>query len=240
MIIEKNIIVKIGRRNLSLVRIHYPNAKDRDILEIPQKLCLEIARCNVLECICDQCGNYYTQSATRMIEMPQREYFCGYCMHSLGMEKMKKTWRTERKRKEQSEKLFEFYATEEGKQSRKSAGERHSEYLKSRTDLHETFTSNLPRMYGEDHPNFNPNKTEFQQYWREVKTITEKVYREHKDIINPNGHQRTLSGVENGYQLDHIISVKRGFNEGISPEIIGGVDNLQILPWEENRKKWHR
>lgn len=95
----------------------------------------------------------------------------------------------------------------------------------------------LKTFYGEDHPNWNPNKTEFAAYAAEVRKITEKNYIKYKNEINPNDYPRTLCGVEGGYQLDHIISVKRGFDEGMSPKKIGAKKNLQMLSWNDNRTK---
>jgi hypothetical protein len=40
-----------------------------------------------------------------------------------------------------------------------------------------------------------------------------------------------------GYQLDHMISTNHRFIHGISPEIIGNIHNLRIVPWAENNKK---
>lgn len=240
MILGKEIEVRVGRRNLSLVRKYYPNAKDNEFIKIPQKLCLEIAKCNLLECVCDKCGKEYKQSGDRIVETPMREFLCGNCMFLYGQENMINTMRSDKKRKEQSEKLLKFCNTDIGKKLRKESGKKHSEYLKSRLDLLEIYKTHLPRMYGENHPNFNPNKTEYQKYLKEVKNITETNYIKNLEIINPNGYVRTLCGVEGGYQLDHIISIKQGFDEGISPEIIGGLNNLQMLPWKDNRDKWHK
>jgi len=72
----------------------------------------------------------------------------------------------------------------------------------------------------------------------EVRKLTEENYKEYKNIINPNNFNRTLNGVEGGYQLDHIISIKTGFLNNIPPEEIADINNLQIISWKENRKKW--
>lgn len=40
-----------------------------------------------------------------------------------------------------------------------------------------------------------------------------------------------------GYHLDHKISIWDGFQNGISAFIIGSLDNLQMIPREENMKK---
>jgi hypothetical protein len=98
----------------------------------------------------------------------------------------------------------------------------------------------LEKMKGENHPRWNPNKTQFKEYSSKVRVLSEQTYKENLDIINPNNYPRTLCGVEDGYQLDHIISIKYGFDNGISPEELSEISNLQILPWKENRDKSHK
>jgi len=78
--------------------------------------------------------------------------------------------------------------------------------------------------------------SDWQKYKLEVRRLTEKNYKKYKDIINPNNYNRVLCG-EDGYQLDHIISVYKGFNEEIKPEVIADPNNLQMLFWKENRTK---
>lgn len=90
---------------------------------------------------------------------------------------------------------------------------------------------------GPNHHNWNPNKKAFADYAYKVRRITEENYEKNKDIINPDNFPRTLCGVENGYQLDHKISVKWGYTHGVNPKVIGGTDNLQMLSWNENRQK---
>lgn len=86
--------------------------------------------------------------------------------------------------------------------------------------------------------------TSFKKYSRVVRTLTETTYNNNKHIINPKNLPRVPAGVgkqRGGYQLDHIISVKRGFLNNIPPEIIAHVDNLQMLHWRENMSKgWNK
>jgi len=79
--------------------------------------------------------------------------------------------------------------------------------------------------------------SDWEKYKLEVRRLTEKTYKEYKDEINPNNYDRVLCG-KDGYQLDHIISVYKGFNDNISADIIAEKGNLQMLLWEENRCKW--
>jgi len=93
---------------------------------------------------------------------------------------------------------------------------------------------------GNNHPRWNEDKDEFKAYGYQVRQLTEKIYAENHIIINPMGKPRTLCGVEGGWQLDHIVSIKYGFERGIAPEEIADLDNLQMLPWEMNRNKHHK
>lgn len=96
----------------------------------------------------------------------------------------------------------------------------------------------VPKLQGANHPRWNPNKKEFSKYSTKVRCITERNYKLHKEQINHHKYPRGLCGVPGAYQLDHIISTKRGFEENICPSVIGAVGNLQMLSWEDNRAKW--
>lgn len=87
---------------------------------------------------------------------------------------------------------------------------------------------------GENHPRWNPNKKEFAKYKAEVVSITRNQPIETlKNFEKPRG----LCGVEGAYQLDHLISIKEGFEKQIPAHIIGNLSNLRFIPWEQNRQK---
>ena len=46
-----------------------------------------------------------------------------------------------------------------------------------------------------------------------------------------------LRGYKYGYDLDHIVSIFKGFNESIDPKIIGHWKNLRIIKSSKNRSK---
>lgn len=50
---------------------------------------------------------------------------------------------------------------------------------------------------------------------------------------------RGLAGVEGAYQLDHKYSISAGYINGVPPEVIGSIKNLEMLPWRENIAKQH-
>jgi len=90
---------------------------------------------------------------------------------------------------------------------------------------------------GPKHHRWNPNKSEFKEYRRLVQCTTEMLYRANRRIINPQDYPRRKCGVEGGYQLDHKVSVREGFEKKIPVCEIAHINNLQMLPWQENRKK---
>jgi len=97
----------------------------------------------------------------------------------------------------------------------------------------------LVEKYGESLGNEKYNKLlkereKFPGYARKVHGLSQKTYEENIDIINPNRFKRTLCGVEGGYQLDHIISVRECFEQNIPVEEASRVENLRMLPWKEN------
>lgn len=93
-----------------------------------------------------------------------------------------------------------------------------------------------PSMTGDRHPRWRVNKTERDLYIAEVRKFT----RRHKHVYSKweNFDKIGRCGVSGAYQLDHIVSIRHGFLNGIHPSTIGDISNLQIITWEENRKKW--
>jgi len=77
----------------------------------------------------------------------------------------------------------------------------------------------------------------YRSYANKVHRLTRTIYEEKKHIINPNNHPRTLCGVDGGYQLDHITTIRYGFENNISAEEIARVENLRMLSWKENLKR---
>lgn len=86
---------------------------------------------------------------------------------------------------------------------------------------------------GEDHPNWNPNSEDLEDYRRRVRHLTEKTYKQNTKKINPNLYKRVRAG-NDGYQLDHIVSISEAYVLGWPPEKTSSVENLQMLDWREN------
>lgn len=80
----------------------------------------------------------------------------------------------------------------------------------------------------------NPNISEYKRYSQLVHAMSHEVYMKNIDLINPNRHPRTLCGVEGGWQLDHIRTIKECFQNNIPPEEASKLENLRMLPWKDN------
>ena len=72
-------------------------------------------------------------------------------------------------------------------------------------------------------------RTEFYMYRRNVYNVTSKQ------------HLKSLSGFESrsvkGMHLDHMFSIKQGFEQGIDSKIIGNIVNLSFIPARDNIRK---
>lgn len=80
--------------------------------------------------------------------------------------------------------------------------------------------------------------SDFGKYRNRVAVRTERTYQQHKDEINPNDYPRGKAGVDGAYHLDHIVSVREGFENQIPVEKVSAKENLQMLPWLENVQKY--
>ena len=74
----------------------------------------------------------------------------------------------------------------------------------------------------------------YKRYKALVHRLSGRTYTENIDIINPNRYTRTLCGVKDGWQLDHIIPIKECYEKGMLPEEASSITNLRMLPWKDN------
>jgi hypothetical protein len=74
--------------------------------------------------------------------------------------------------------------------------------------------------------------------WNRYRNFVEWLGINNKAVIlgdNKTGKMGTVGA----YQVDHIYSVINGFNNKVSPWVISHINNMQLLPWEQNSKKTH-
>lgn len=80
------------------------------------------------------------------------------------------------------------------------------------------------------------NAVKYKNGWDRYKFLvwyyTEKSYKKYYNQINPSSLKR-----DKNHHLDHKYSIYEGFLNNVSPKIIGGYNNLEILESGENLKK---
>ena len=81
---------------------------------------------------------------------------------------------------------------------------------------------------------YGKNHSEFKYYQHKVHRLTHKV----RHLIEGyDESKQTRMGIDGGYQIDHIVDIKYGFDNNIPAETIADISNLQFITWEENIKK---
>jgi hypothetical protein len=79
-------------------------------------------------------------------------------------------------------------------------------------------------------------RTEFQIYKSEVRKTTYRTIKK----LKADGHFLPKFGkYKTDYQIDHIVSIKQGFELGIPAALLGDIKNIQFLKAHDNRAKWH-
>lgn len=74
-------------------------------------------------------------------------------------------------------------------------------------------------------------KNRLAKYRKKVQSITRK-----QPLFQLENYSNRGKG---SFHLDHIVSIKYGFDNEIDPEIIGNIANLRYLYWSENNQKRH-
>ena len=78
----------------------------------------------------------------------------------------------------------------------------------------------------------------WERYRKKARTLTERVYLENIEVINPMRHKRTRGS--RGWHLDHRKAIVQCFLDGEPPETAARVENLQMLPAFDNLSKGRR
>lgn len=84
----------------------------------------------------------------------------------------------------------------------------------------------------------DPVYANFRKYRNRIAVRTKKTYEQFKEEINPLNLPLGKCGIDGAHQIDHKISVRLGFEQGMLIEEISAKENLQILPWLENIQKY--
>lgn len=92
----------------------------------------------------------------------------------------------------------------------------------------------------ERHQESLSRKQGYQQYKQLVYKLTRDNYKKYKKQINPKNYKRVLAGSEEGYHLDHIVSVRFCFDKDIPEHICAHPDNLRMVKWQTNVRKYKK
>lgn len=84
----------------------------------------------------------------------------------------------------------------------------------------------------------DPIYSDFKKYRNRVSSRTRRNYREFESIVNPQGFPIGKCGVDGAYQVDHKVSVREGFERKLAVEFISSIENLQVIPWLDNIRKY--
>lgn len=242
MILTEFIDVTVEKRNLRKLRSILGDGIQRNtVVRVYRQDFYALKNCATILIVCDMCGSFHNRKLSALVKKQknQSSHICNHCIFTVAAEKMRCTVRTPAHRQHRSNKTTEFYQTEYSKTVKANFAVKFRKWISTPAgQLHvERSTKRLPRLIGKNHPNYNPNLAEYQRYKSLVRAETN---RHDISILANYDKPRGLCGVKGGYQLDHIIPIKYGFDNGIDPSIIGSIENLQFISWEENRKKWHK
>jgi hypothetical protein len=79
---------------------------------------------------------------------------------------------------------------------------------------------------------------EYRRYVGAVIRLSNILYEENKEIINPDNLPRGQQAKgNNNYHLDHIVPINICWKEGVMGEFCASLDNLRLIPWQENISK---
>jgi len=92
------------------------------------------------------------------------------------------------------------------------------------------------QMKGKNNPNWRPRGKEYTK-WQSYKLDVRNITRRQSLYLLENFDKRGRAGISGAYQIDHIISISKGFRRKISAEVIGNIKNLRMIPWLDNIKK---
>ena len=67
------------------------------------------------------------------------------------------------------------------------------------------------------------------------KTLVHRMSKRNRKHLDMS--KRGKAGTPGATQVDHKISIQDGFKSGVSPILLSGKGNQEVLPWEKNRKK---
>lgn len=90
--------------------------------------------------------------------------------------------------------------------------------------------------FGYDYSEYLSSINEYKKYYNEVRYKTMKNIEKYTNLFE-NLDLIGRCGEKNKYQIDHIYSIKEGYKNKITPNLISHPVNLRVITWEENSSK---
>lgn len=100
----------------------------------------------------------------------------------------------------------------------------------------ETYKKIFKTRFGYEYSIFKEKQPEFRKYYNQVRNITIKNLKKFNHLFC-NLDNLGKCGENGKYQIDHIFSIKKGFDNKITPHLIGHPSNLRVISWEQNLRK---
>lgn len=188
----------VSNRNLQIYRNYGYDCNSGESITIKFE---HLPGAKKVKCVCDTCQTEYVVTKSKLNDIAQK-----YCS--------KHRWEV------YSDRMKEFYLTEEGCRVKKSRG---AAISKNRIGK-----GLKPDSHWKD-------KSKYQKYCADVRRFQRRF---NNRIRLLEGYSNIgICGKEQATQIDHIISKKYGYDNSVPPEVIGHICNLQIIPWKENLEK---
>lgn len=189
-------------------------------------------------CECDRCGHKYNMFWSKLTnsDTPSDHIqYCGKCRLKLAADKMRETMKTSEFRAKRTEQNIKSAHDPKNAEVRRLGAKKRKDGWCKTDEAKVIARANLVHHTGENHGRWNPDKRDFEVYRTEVYRLTRQW--DERLIDGFVEGKRGLCGVDGAIQLDHVVSVKYGYDNNISPEVIGHLCNLEFLPWKDNRGK---
>jgi hypothetical protein len=86
----------------------------------------------------------------------------------------------------------------------------------------------------------DPVYQDFKKYRNRIAVRTKNTYNKFKDQLNPLNLVLGKAGILGAHHIDHIMSVREGFTYSVPIEMMASIENLRVIPWQENISKYSK
>lgn len=244
MLLSKLHEISITNRNITLCKTVLGNIIKVGKYNITSLQSIQIKSSKIrLDVVCERCNKMYHPIANLANGRTDILIYCSDCRNESNRMNNINKYNNNVTKEQRSEYSKSSWSGDKGRKRSIDYKDKWIKNFKSKpieeqNRIIESNINKLPHPLGDKHPNWNPNKSEYSDY----KSLVYMETRKHQHIFEQwdNYELRGLCGVSGAYQLDHIIPIKYGFDNNICSSIIGELNNLQLIPWKQNRTKGYK